>query len=210
MPSSVWQVMYGTGPVAQAAAYHAAGVRLQRLAPVLGLRVDQVSALLLGFWLHEARDQDPEFALVNDPGHCRIRGCGKPDVHLRLCSAHVHRYYAGRPLLGGGRRAPARRIHVESCVVCGVTWCRTGRYSRKTCSPECFRKASGHRDDSAARRARDEAIIARIRAGEPYRDIAVDFGLTDRRIGQMARAAGLRRYQQRSDTGKPKGPRRRR
>jgi hypothetical protein len=201
--------MYGTGPVAQAAAYHAAGVRLQKVAPILGLRVDQVSALLLGFWLHEARDQDPTFALVNEPGLCRIQGCGKPVMHLRLCVAHVSRYYAGRPLLGGGRRGRQRRIRVEACVVCGVTWCRTGGYSRATCSPECSRRAAGRRNDSAALRARDEAIITRIGAGEPYRDIAADYGLTDRRIGQMARAAGLRRYRRRSDAGKSKGPRRR-
>jgi len=205
--------MYGTGPVAQAAAYHAAGVGLRAVAPLVGVRVDQIGALLLGFWLHEARDQNPSLELVSEPGVCRIGGCGRPVLHLRLCEPHVYRFYSGRPLLGGGRIAPSRgrRIRVERCVVCGAAWCRLrlDQGPRRTCGdPACLRAAMGPRPD-AARRARDEAIMARVRSGEQYRDIAVAFGLSEPRIGQMARRAGIRRYRQRSDAGRRTGPRRR-
>jgi len=72
--------MRGTGPVAQAAAYHAAGVGIRRVAPLVGVPLGRISQLLLGFWLHEARDQDPELELVSEPGLCRIGGCGRPSV----------------------------------------------------------------------------------------------------------------------------------
>ncbi len=190
-------LVYGTGPVARAAAWHAAGVPISRVAPAVGLPVSEIARLILGFWLAEARDQDPDLELIGEPGACRIGGCGRAALKHRLCPAHVARFYAGRPLLGGGRafgRGPA--LVVQECPSCGVRWCALGR-KRATCGDRaCVLAAAGLPD----LRERDQAILARVRAGEQYRAIAADFGLSERRVSQLARRNGIRRYGIRKDS----------
>lgn len=191
--------MHGTGPVAQAAAFHAAGVGIRKVAPLVGVPLGEISQLLLGFWLQEARDQDPQFELVSEPGLCRIGGCGRAAMRLRLCQAHAFRFYDGNPLLGGGRRARSPGIHIDSCGVCGVQWCRLTDRRRITCGDPACR--GGRRGADPERQARNAAILARVRAGEQYRDIAVAFGLSEPRVGQLARTAGIRRRKGAAQSG---------
>lgn len=187
--------MYGTGVAAQAAAYHAAGVPLRRLATAFGYGTDELSPLVLGFFLQEALQQQPTLELVGDPGVCRLGGCGAPPLYLHLCGRHVAKFYKGRPLLGGARTGwRRRRVVIDRCVVCGIAWCRLTAARRSTCrDPRCLGRLRG-----ASHLRRDAAIMEAIQAGRLYREIAEEFGVSRARIGQMARAAGIRRYRPRT------------
>lgn len=111
---------------------------------------------------------------------------------------HYSRLYKGRPLLG------PQHVLERSCGVCGARWCQLpGTTSlRKLCgNPACSsasRARARAREQNPEHQARDAAIMEQIRSGEQYRTIAQQFGLSAPRVGQMARAAGIRRYRQRS------------
>ena len=168
---------------AQAAAYHAAGVPLRRLAAELRMPVTQVGELVLGYWLHESQSAGLELMDADDAA-CMVLGCFRPRTTHRLCWSHLSRFYAGRPAV-----PPAPVARVFTCVECGAQWCRLRPGSPLTC---------GSRECIAARRRlknldRHAAILARVRQGEPYPSIGADFGVTPARISQLANRAGLYR-----------------
>lgn len=137
--------------------------------------------------------------LLSEGAGCRLRRCEEPVHHRRLCVKHYSRLYKGRPLLG------PQFVLERSCGVCGARWCPLpGTTSqRKLCGdPACSsavraRARARTREQDPKRGIRDAAIMEQIRSGEQYRQIAQQFGLSEPRIGKMARAAGIRRYRQR-------------
>lgn len=186
--------MIGTGPAAQAAAYYAAGVPMHRVAAELRLPPAVVSRLALGFWLHASRADGLALADHED-GRCMVQGCSRPRQQHRLCAAHLARFYRRRPAAPRRRRP---RPQVFTCTVCGVRWCPLVSVHRepRTCgSHECLtaRRRAPHNSDI------NTAILERVRAGDPYAVIGADYGVSDRRISQLANAHGMFRRS-------PRGP----
>lgn len=181
----------GVGPAAQVAAYHAAGVPLRRLAEEFELSLVQVGQLVLGFWLH--RWVAAGLVLVDGGDElCMVQDCSKPRDTHRLCWTHLSRFYHRRPAL-----RPHSKAKVQTCVVCGAQWCRLRPGKTVTCgSPDCLavRRRTPVRNPEV-----NAAILARVAAGEPYRDIAADYGVTPARISQLANRMG--RYRR-----APRGP----
>lgn len=190
--------MTGVGPAAQMAAYSSAGVNIRRLAKAFGLPAESVTRLVLGIRLHEALRVDPDLRLVAEPGSCMIVGCGRRHERWQLCSTHAARLFEGRPLLGPRPRVIP--ISLGQCKTCGATWCNLQPNKRQTCGARACRADRTAQPRQARNRERDAEILDRVRAGDQYRDIAADYGITDRRITQLANRAGLFRYRQRKDS----------
>lgn len=189
--------MSGVGPAAQVAAYQAAGVGVRRLATAFELTSTQITALVLGIRLHEARRLDPDLQLVCDQVVCMIVGCDRPLTRWQLCARHLTRLYSGAPLAGPRPRSTPTRM--GACVSCGATWCELTRARHRTCGAAACRTAQ----PSQLRNVdRDQAILERVLAGEQYRHIAADYSLSKERINQIANRAGHFRYQPRSEKQK--------
>lgn len=184
--------MIGTGPAAQAAAYHSAGVPLRRIGRALGLPGGMAGRLVLGIWLHDSRAAGLSLT-DHDDDRCMVDGCERVRAKHRLCWAHLSRFYAGIPAVGRPTPAPAV-LRLRECAVCGVRWCALTSQRRVTCGDK---RCLAELRQSPQRRGRDAEILARVKAGEPYAAIAADYQLTDRRVSQMANRAGLYRREPR-------------
>lgn len=103
-----------------------------------------------------------------------------------MASTITHR----RPDLAveNGRRG--RRPRVVTCACCATTWCPLPfGYSRVVCSPQCHHMLLAWVNRSGITNAgRDGRIVAEvIRRERPYAEVAVEFGLTPERVGQIVR-----------------------
>lgn len=186
-------------PARLALAWVDAGARWAAAADQAGLSVIEVGDLVLARELTHMHLLQLEHGvqLLSEDAGCRLHRCEEPVHHRRLCVKHYSRLYKGRPLLG------PQHVLERSCGVCGARWCPLPDTTsqRKLCGdPACLsavRARARTREQDAKRAARDAAIMEQIRSGEQYRQIARQFGLSEPRIGKMARAAGIHRYRQR-------------
>lgn len=192
-------------PVRIALAWVDAGVGWAAAADQAGLSVSEVGDLVLAqalSQLHQLQLEQGVQLLAEGEG-CRLHGCDAPVHHRGLCIKHYSRLRQGTALLG-----PAF-VRIRACRACGARWCLlpgVGRERTLCGAPACratmralaAARSQDRRHKSPHLSARDEAIMEQVRAGIQYRQIADEFGLSEPRIGQMARRAGIRRYRSRS------------
>ncbi|WP_156250860.1 hypothetical protein [Pseudactinotalea terrae] len=177
------------------------GVRWPQIAVQVGLPVVEVGNIITGHAIQEVLLHGSEYGLTliqNDPGVCRMVGCGKPRRNRGLCTAHISRLRRGYGLFG------AVDPTVRTCVACGAQWCglRSEARVRRTCGdPLCvsaaIRAAGQRRQPSPAVTTRVEQVVRLLEAGMLHKDIAPLVGLSKARVAQIAVRNGQRRYRSR-------------
>ena len=157
------------------------------------MTVDQCADLAVGYWIHQ---HDAAASPSEAPGNCLVAGCGGELKGRRLCAAHLGRFHHRLPAIPRPTLVRLRRRReVLACERCGATWCELTPARHKTCRGRgCLGPAP-----KTTNAERDAAILERVRAGDTYGAIAVDFGLSEPRITQLANRAGLYRRD-------PRGP----